>query len=562
MTVNDLETQKSLSPNDCIAKSPKSPRDTFVAAIVFLVSALIFSLLRSKDIFAVDGAFRCLEVFQRPSIFFHDNNHMLYPVNVFVWTRLAGVLGFATPTRQDFHALVELMNCFAAAASLSIVFYLTKVALRSVRVALCVTAGLAFSRAFLLHATNSAEPMVAVFWSLLAVAFAALAFRTEAGWPITVSGFLFALAMATYRSTIFLVPAAVVLIAQSRTPTGRQTFFSRRRLAALGQLAFGGLAGCLCVYGWAFWRLGVQNPSEMLRRFLVQEDTRVYLGVGIGKLLNLPIGLVRNVFRVHSHYVGIRALLAGPRIPTILFLLLLATVCALLGVYIVLVIQKWSRLSAIVRTAFMSAGAGFLSSAIPLALWEPNYDKLWLQPLCCLAVLLGISTTVVAATQRNSFPLSKAIPALLLAGVLSNTFWAVRSHSAEISDFNETERLSHLVAERDLLVGGWDRLTTLYGYGWAETQVFAFPSEAVVHGAGSVQRLQEQVIKTHQAGGKVYFLGLLDLPRDVWDSFLGSRCGVSYSELDFYRAHASAPVAKFQDGPDASVTLRRLDLPE
>jgi len=95
MTVNDLETQKSLSPNDRIAKSPKSPRDTFVAAIVFLASGLIFSLLRSKDIFAVDGAFRCLEVFQRPSIFFHDNNHMLYPVNVFVWTRLAGVLGFA-----------------------------------------------------------------------------------------------------------------------------------------------------------------------------------------------------------------------------------------------------------------------------------------------------------------------------------------------------------------------------------------------------------------------------------------------------------------------------------
>src|SRR5258707_10443371 len=83
--------------------------------------------------------------------------------------------------------LVELMNCFAAAASLSIVFYLTKVALCSVRVALCVTAGLAFSRAFLLHATNSAEPMVAVFLSLLAVAFASLAFRTEAGLPLIVS---------------------------------------------------------------------------------------------------------------------------------------------------------------------------------------------------------------------------------------------------------------------------------------------------------------------------------------------------------------------------------------
>src|SRR5258707_10917432 len=163
MTVNALEAQKILSPNDRIAKSPKSPRDTFVGAIVFLAAGLIFSLLRSKDIFAVDGAFRCLEVFQRPSIFFHDNNHMLYPVNVFVWTRLAGVLGFATPTRQDFHALVELMNCFAAAASLSIVFYLTKVALCSVRVALCVTAGLAFSKAFLLHANHFAEAIGCAF---------------------------------------------------------------------------------------------------------------------------------------------------------------------------------------------------------------------------------------------------------------------------------------------------------------------------------------------------------------------------------------------------------------
>jgi len=76
-----------------------------------------------------------------------------------------------------------------------------------------------------------------------------------------------------------------------------------------------------------------------------------------------------------------------------------------------------------------------------------------------------------------------------------------------------------------------------------------FPSEAVVHGAGSVQRLQEQVIKTHQAGGKVYFLGLLDLPRDVWDSFLGSRCGVSYSDLDFYRRTRVLRWRNFRMGP-------------
>src|SRR6266849_9292776 len=130
MSVNDLQGQKTLSPHERIARPQQSTQDIFIAAIVFLVSALIFVLLRSKDIFAVDGAFRCLEVYRRPSIFFHDNNHMLYPVNVFIWTRLAGALGFAARTREDFHSLVELMNCLAAAASLTIIFYLTKIALR------------------------------------------------------------------------------------------------------------------------------------------------------------------------------------------------------------------------------------------------------------------------------------------------------------------------------------------------------------------------------------------------------------------------------------------------
>lgn len=33
-------------------------------------------------------------------------------------------------------------------------------------------------------------------------------------------------------------------------------------------------------------------------------------------------------------------------------------------------------------------------------------------------------------------------------------------------------------------------------------------------------------------------LSLLDTPRPAWDAFLGTRCGVPYSELDFYREHS------------------------
>jgi hypothetical protein len=555
--MTDPYAQQTLSERGGVHESRQRFPDIFTAAFFFLVFALVFCLLRSKDIFAVDGAFRCLEVYQRGGIFFHDNNHMFYPVNVLAWTRLLGVLGLTADTRQGFYAHVELMNCLAAAASLAIVFYLTKVATRSTGVALCVAVGLALCRAFLLHATNSAEPMVAVFWSFVAVGVAAQSFRTESKWPILASGFLFALAMATYRSTLFLAPAAMVLIAGSR-PQGS----SRARLAALGQFALGGLAGCSLIYCWVFWRLGIHTPSEMLRRFFVQEDSRVYFGADIGKLLNLPIGLVRNVFPLQSHYVGIRHLLAGPRVTTIVFLLIVATVCVLVVVYAALIIQRWSALPAAVRTTFLAAGIGLVFTIVPLALWDANYDKLWLQPLACLAVLLGISISMITPAQRNSFLMSKAIPALLLAGVLSNIRCTVRSHSTQTSDLRETERLSHTLGENDLLVGEWDRFTTLYGYGWSDTRVFAFPSEAVVHGAGAVQLLQERIMETRKAGGKIYFLSLLDIPRDVWDSFLGSRCGVPYSELDFYRAHSSAPVTTFQNGPESSLVLRRLDFPE
>ena len=54
------------------------------ATAVFIGFAGFYVLLRSKNILAVDGAHRCLEVFRRQGVFFHGNNHMLYPVDVLV----------------------------------------------------------------------------------------------------------------------------------------------------------------------------------------------------------------------------------------------------------------------------------------------------------------------------------------------------------------------------------------------------------------------------------------------------------------------------------------------
>ena len=109
--------QQTLSERTGVQESRQRFPDFLTVAVFFLVFALVFSILRSRDIFAVDGAFRCLEVFRRGGIFFHDNNHMLYPVNVLLWTRLMSALGLTSNGPLQFFSNVELMNCTAAAGS-------------------------------------------------------------------------------------------------------------------------------------------------------------------------------------------------------------------------------------------------------------------------------------------------------------------------------------------------------------------------------------------------------------------------------------------------------------
>jgi hypothetical protein len=183
-----------------------------LTALVLVAFLCLFVLLRTRNIFEVDGASRCLEVFRRQTLFFHGNNHMLYPANVLVWNRMVGALGFRPNGAEEFFAITQWMNCLAGAGCLAIVFYLMYLVTSSVRLAFGVVLAYGLSRAFLLHATNAAEPLAGVFWSLLAMCFAALSLKRKSNWPIIVSALLFSLAMATYQSTIFLAPSALVLI--------------------------------------------------------------------------------------------------------------------------------------------------------------------------------------------------------------------------------------------------------------------------------------------------------------------------------------------------------------
>src|SRR6266566_1498784 len=511
----------------------------WIPAVLFSAFACIFALLRSTDIFTVDGAYRSFEVYRRQSLFFHGNNHMLYPVNVLVWARLAGALGLKPQRPLEFFSTVQLMNCFAGASCLAILCLMMYLATSSWRLALGATVGYGFSNAFIGQATNAAEPLVGVFWSFLALFFAALSFKEKSNWPVVASGLLFSLAMATYQSTILLAPAAIVLIWRSRSQADSPASGSSPRLLAVGAFALSGIFGSLLIYGWAYWLLGMRRPGAMLIHFFTHEDARTYLGVSIGKLLNVPIGLMRNIFHVVPQYIGIRDLLTTRRLAAACLLFLLLLFSAFSAFCAIRVLKRWNCLRPSVRCGLLSAAVGFAFTLIPVVIWEPQYDKLWLQPLACLAFLLAIALNTFTRDTRSPFLVSRGVSIFLLAGVLSNLPWVLRSHRQEPIDMKEAQRVAGMIRTGDLVVGEWESVSALYGSIWGgDEQYFSFPTEAVLYGPDAISRLREVISQANARGGRIYFLTVLDLPKQTWNSFLGSRCGVPYSELDLYRAHS------------------------
>lgn len=527
-------------------------------ALVFIVSTSLSILLRSGNIMMVDGAFRCLEVFRRQTIFFHSNNHMLYPVDVLLWNRLLHVFGITSLNARQYFAHTQLMNCVAGGGCLGIIFYLTYLVSSSQTAALGVVITYGLSKAFLLHATNSAEPLVGVFWSLVAIIFAVLAVRRKSDLPIIISAVFLSLAMATYQSTILLAPAAIVLIWKGRSDRDGTPLFSGARWIEFCEFALTGITACAVIFGRAYWLQGYRRPEALVKYFFAHGDARAYLGVGFGKSLNIPIGFVRNIFPLAERYTGIRNLLAGPKLTLVSLLLVFGSLFVFLVAYVLRLKTTWKDLAAEVQLGITVAAVGLAFTIIPVIIWDPHYDKLWLQPLACLAFAIGCGLEDVSRDSRYRFWMARVCPLLVLAGVSLNLIWATQTHEMSSPDLEETQRLANYVGSQDLVVGDWDAISTLYGYGWAEGGHFiSFPGDAVLYGPNSLVRLRDAIEAAQKRKGRVYFLSILDDPKTSWDSLIGSRCGVPYADFELYRRHSIAREKFYTD--DSQVVLRQYD---
>ena len=138
---------------------------TLIAVAIFVVFATLFALLHTQQYLAVDGAIRALFVYWHGRPIAGGNNHLLYFVNVYAWTKTLALFGKYPSDAFDFIRSTQWMNALAAGGCVSIVFLLCARAAKSIGVALAAASAYAFSYALLLHATRLPEPMVGLLWS-------------------------------------------------------------------------------------------------------------------------------------------------------------------------------------------------------------------------------------------------------------------------------------------------------------------------------------------------------------------------------------------------------------
>ena len=552
-----LQTEQPVD-RTVVTTSVSAQRNAYITAIlVFMIFSALFLSFRSKQYTAVDGALRCLEVYHRQALFFHGNNHLLYPANIFIWSRALNIIGWKATNPFEFLSISQAMNCTAAAGSLAILYLLTWFATSSAGISWCVTLALGFARAFFLHATNAAEPMVGLFFSLCGVLIVVTSLRRGRVTTLFFGGVFFALAMGTYQSMVLMAPLAGLLCLGWPQPTASGRSHVAAAMLRSTVLVAGTVVGLCVIYGMAYSYQGARTPSQMTQMFFaIGGGPEVYAGFGISKLVNSPVGLVGDILpALPDDYGGLRLLFqTGPLWEKARFFLSMILVFGIGGWVVSAGLKNPGGLSRAQVLLLLACATTLAITAWPLLYWGPVYDKLWLQPLALIVFMMGVVYAIQRQTLQRERMLRIALVVFILVEATTNLVWLVRDHTQETEGLKEAAVVAGLVGPKDAIVVDFDPISSLYDSIWGmRGNVMVLPG--VIPGVAS-QWMAQATEKTRENRGSIYFLGVLDQSESTWDAFLGKRVGIPYHSFDHYRQNAqiieSLPYRK------SNVTLRRM----
>ena len=524
---------------DPVEKQQFSLDPYLVSFLVFFFFAAIYILLRSQQYLAVDGALRCLEIYRRNTLVFYTNNHLWYQANILLWSRTMGWLGLQATNPFEFISLSQAMNSVASAGSVASLYLLLRYLTSSTLVSLAAVSAYGFSRAMLLHATNSAEPPVGLFYSALGMVLAVEGLRRDKKWLLMLAGASFSMALASYQSMI-LVAALAVFFCFGRVPADPAVAPMRTRLLRCGALAFGAGGAACAAYGWAYSQSGSTTLAQMVHRFVeLQGGKEVYGYFSLAKFLNPPFGLIFALMPARPpHYLGIRSLLREQHNILWIGCLLALFIWLFLIFWSVShrAIATWNQIKRSDRLLIFALLATLLILVGPLIYWDPLYDKLWLQPLAVI-ICLGALLYRIGFVPGRRTAATLAATCFIALEITLNLSAAVHDHRTPTEGISEARAVGEVVRPKDFIVLNFDGLSMLYLTLWGS------PDNSLLLPAStletSTRRMNEAIRKTHENGGAVYFLSVFDISEPDWNAFLGHRVGIPYDSFDEYRTHST-----------------------
>jgi hypothetical protein len=530
----------------------KARRDSL---LVFGFAFVAYLILRSRS-YIGDGI-RYLPAMTDPRVPLDGGGaHFLWPYVGWLLDRLWAALG-APSSAANGHVntgaieLIQGANAFAAALGLALLYlWLRDVATR--RAALLGVVLVAFSHAFLLHATDMTEPIAAVAPIMLGLW---LLNRTpDRTWAHLAVGALIGLGGDFYQIALLAVAPAAWIAAS--TPARVATLPPLPRLVRVG-IEIGGAA--LATYGGliAAVRL-VAHPELDIRGSSGPSATALFGSLNPKHFAAGIFGFANSIAQLPS-VEGMSQLFHET--PGDLSKTLAITALALaFAVGLVLrLARSRARLIALGRWPNVVAAAGwFAVVACAACYWSPLYEKFWLfsLPPLAMAVALAIEPAGDGSGESQSaaerrWPLFLVPAAVLL--LLSVSTGAMSRRFRHNADVDVATGLADRLRATDLLVTpGWD-VPSVYLRNIVDQPVdcFDITDEMVAlsyHSPQLVDRLAARVDATRARGGRVYFLGLLDVSPAEWSAFYGSRLKLPFEALASYRPLA-VPAETFSVSP-------------
>lgn len=502
--------------------------------------------LHSNDLTIADGSLRCLDVLYSSRLFLHPNNHMLFPLHIYVFNQILGALGFQPHSAVEYFEQSTLMNTSAAAVSLAVSFLIMKRLGCRTSLGLLGVSILATSSCFFVCATNPNEPMVGFMLSVIGVLTALLSLERQSAWLALAAGAFLSYAMASYQSMICIAPAVALVYMNS------PRLSKRMRCLLLSVFALGILGGIATIYGFCYYVIsGIHDPSAIAQRFFQLDGTGAgtwggFSRKGTLKWILAPIreffwypfhGLWNDLYRWNiadlcTNNVRLWALPASLSVG-----LFVTAVCGLGR----LIANRSPHLKRIqLLLVFLT-----ISVICPLW-WIPNYDKLWIQPIASTVILMiCICEALISSTEKSQVNLGKWFRIILFGYLTALITWNTFSlflpqHYASEQPLQAARNIGKMSGKDDLIVVTWDKVGCIFSALYRRNNLFGIENQFIeCHRNNPLleQQLTDRINSTLAMGKNIYFIGSLDLSPQQWNDSLGD-LGLSYPILENYRQTA------------------------